>query len=298
MRIATSQYSQTMNTALQTANAGLTKVMSQMASGSRVLKPSDDTIATVRLARLSREEAALDQYRSNITALTTRLQNNETTLTSMQDDLMMVRDLMVWAADGSSTPADVKAMSTSLESLRDSLFYSANTRNAEGQYMFSGTASNVQTLQKDAAGVYSFGAGVDTNTQQVAVGDGVTIAANVALKDYSLDTFMNGLQTAITAFGNGSYVGANPAGAQIDAVDALLGFISGQIAQQGGRQNVINTLDDNHGAVSLSNKEATLALGKVDYAEAAIRLNSYQLAVQATQKAYARVSNLSLFDVL
>ncbi|NCT85659.1 MAG: flagellar hook-associated protein 3 [Comamonadaceae bacterium] len=297
MRIATSQYSQTMNTALQTANAGLTKVMSQMASGSRVLKPSDDTIATVRLARLSREEAALDQYRSNITALTTRLQNNETTLTSMQEDLLMVRDLMVWAADSSSTPEDVKAMATSLEALRDSLFYSANTRNAEGQWMFSGTASDVPTLELNA-GVYSFGAGVNAQTQQVAVGDGVTVAANVSLKEYGLDAFLNGLQAAITAFGNGSYVGANPAGAQIDAVDGLMDFLSGQIAQQGGRQNVIKTLDDNHAAVSLSNQEAALALGKVDYAEAAIRLNSYELAVQATQKAYARISNLSLFDVL
>lgn len=297
MRIATSQYSQTMNTALQTANAGLTQVMSQMASGSRILKPSDDTIATVRLARLSREEAALDQYRSNIAALTTRLQNNETTLTSMQDDLLMVRDLMAWAADGASTPEDVKAMATSLESLRDSLFYSANTRNTEGQWMFSGTASNVATLQL-TAGVYSFGPGVNTQTQQVAVGDGVTIAANVSLQEYGLDVFLNNLQAAITAFSNGSYVTANPAGAQIDAVDGLLDFLSAQIAQQGGRQNVINTMDDNHAAVSLSNKEATLALGKVDYAEAAIRLNSYELAVQATQKAYARVSNLSLFDVL
>ncbi|HEY1132378.1 MAG TPA: flagellar hook-associated protein FlgL [Roseateles sp.] len=296
MRIATSQYSQTMNTALQTANAGLTKVMSQMASGSRVLKPSDDTIATVRLARLSREEAALSQYRSNITALTTRLQNNETTLGSMQEDLMMVRDLMVWAADGSSTPEDVKAMATSLEALRDSLFYSANTRNAEGQYMFSGTASNVQTLEL-TAGSYSFGTGVDTQPQQVAVGDGVTIAANVSLKEYGLDVFLNGLQTAITAFSSGTYT-SGTASTQIDAADGLLNFLSSQIAQQGGRQNVINTLDDNHAAVSLSNKEATLALGKVDYAEAAIQLNSYELAVQATQKAYARVSNLSLFDVL
>ncbi|MFT7772942.1 flagellar hook-associated protein FlgL [Roseateles sp.] len=296
MRIATSQYSQTMNTALQTANAGLTKVMSQMASGSRILKPSDDTIATVRLARLSREEAALSQYRSNITALTTRLQNNETTLTSMQEDLMMVRDLMVWAADGSSTPEDVKAMATSLESLRDSLFYSANTRNAEGQYMFSGTASGAPTLTL-TAGVYGFGTGVDNQTQQVAVGDGVTVAANVALSDYPLDTFLNDLQAAITAFSSGTYTSATASG-QIDAADGLLNFLSSQIAQQGGRQNVINTLDDNHAAVSLSNKEATLALGKVDYAEAAIQLNSYELAVQATQKAYARVSNLSLFDVL
>ena len=296
MRIATSQYSHTMNTALQSANAGLTKAMSQMASGSRILKPSDDTLATVRLARLSREESALSQYRSNITALTTRLQNNETTLDSMQQSLLLVRDLMVWGANGASTPDDVQAMATSLESLRDSIFYGANTRNAEGQYIFSGTGSGVPTLTQTGT-TYAFGAGVDSQAQHVAVGDGVTVAANVTLRDYDLPGYLNGLQAAIDAFRDGSYTSAT-ANAQIDTADGLINFLSAQIAQQGGRQNVINTLDNNHAAVSQSNQEATLALGKVDYAEAAIRLSSYELAVQATQKAYARVSNLSLFDVL
>ena len=41
-----------------------------------------------------------------------------------------------------------------------------------------------------------------------------------------------------------------------------------------------------------------LALGELDYGEAAVRLNGYTVAVQATQKAYAKVSALSLFDVL
>src|ERR1700742_2122379 len=119
MRIASTQFHATMNSALQTANSGLALVMQQMASGQRVQKPSDDTIASMRLSRLSREEASMTQYQSNIDALKSRLTNNETLLDSMKQDMLQARDLLVWAADGSNTQADLQAMAGSLDSLRD-----------------------------------------------------------------------------------------------------------------------------------------------------------------------------------
>jgi len=50
--------------------------------------------------------------------------------------------------------------------------------------------------------------------------------------------------------------------------------------------------------VSLSNQQAMVTLGQLDYGAAAVQLNGYTTAVQATQKAYAKVSALSLFDLI
>jgi len=300
MRIASNQYHATMNTALQTANAGLTRVMQQMASGERVMVSSDDTIATVRLARLTREEAALEQYRANVGALKTRLSANEAKLDSVKEDLTAMRDLLVWAADGANTAEDMKAMAGSLESLRDSLFFSFNSRNAEGKYLFSGTATDVATLT-DTGGLpgsrYTQDPAVNTGTQDVAVGDGVAVAANIALKPLALDSFLNQLDDTADRLKNGSYTTATVSSMLVQ-VDKVLDDVAAQISVLGGRQNVIATLDDNHGAISLANRQAMIDLGQLDYAEAAVRLNGYTLAVQATQKAYAKVSSLSLFNVL
>lgn len=298
MRIASNQYHATMNSALQAANSGLSQVMQQMASGNRVLKPSDDTIATVRLARLTREEAALKQYADNAGALKTRLQANEVTLDSMKNDLMMTRDLLVWAADGANTPADVAAMATSLEALRDSLFYGANSKNAEGRFLFSGTASTVDTvvdLGVLAVPRYAQPAAVNTDTQDVAVGDGVTLAANVSLGNPSFADFLNSLNDTTRAFKDGSYT-TTTARDQLIKVDLTLDTISSQISVLGGRQNVLQTMADNQAAISLANKQAYVELAQLDYGEASVRLNSHTLAVQATQKAYAKVSQLSLFN--
>lgn len=293
MRIASNQYHTTMNSALQAANEGLTHVMQQMASGKRVLKPSDDSIATLRLARLSREEASLTQYRDNIGALQSRLKTSEVTLDSIKDDLQATRDLLVWAADAGNTGDDLNAMSGSLKTLHDSLLFLANSKNAEGRYLFSGTASDQPTV--DAA--YAFQGNLQT--QQVAVADNMTVPANVTLE--TMGSFLQQLNALTGQLGapgvtaEGAHANVT---AMITALDQTLNAVSGKIGQLGGRQNILETLDNNHASVSLSNQQAALDIGQIDYGEAATRLNSYTLALQATQKAYAKVSALSLFDAI
>ncbi|HEY0955770.1 MAG TPA: flagellar hook-associated protein FlgL [Roseateles sp.] len=299
MRIASSQYSSTMNTALQTANTKLSEVMQQMASGKRILKPSDDTIATVRLARLSREEAALDQYRTNIGALRSRLQTSEVTLDSLQQDLQVARDLLVWAADGGNTPEDLQAMAGSLEALRNSLYYTANARDAEGHYLFSGTATNQPTVTLVPGPPDVYGWGGNLGVQQVSVGDKITVDANVTLE--GMGGFLTQLDQLVTALKAPTVTAASVRGTvdlTLADLDATMGTVGDRISRLGGRQNMLQTLEDNHGAVSLSNKQAALTLAQLDYGEAAVRMNRYTQAVQATQKSYAQVSQLSLFNAL
>ena len=291
MRVASNQYQATMNRALQDANAGLSQVMQQMATGNKQLLPSDDPIATMRLSRLTSDDASIDQYQSNITALQSRLKTSESVLDSMQQNLQSARDLLVWAADGSNTPSDLNAMSGSLKSLHDSLLYLANSKDAEGHYLFSGTASNQPTV--DAS--YNFDG--NTATQQVAVADQLSIGANVSLP--TVGAFLQQLDNLATQLANPGITTAGVQGnvsAMITSLDATLNTVSGTIGVLGGRQNMLQTLSDTQSAVKVSDQQSELSIGQVDYGEASTRLNSYQIAVQATQKAYAKVSQLSLFN--
>ncbi len=303
MRVASTQFHTTMNTALQMAQSRVEKVMQHMATGQRVLLPSDDPIASVRLARLSREESALDQYRDNIGALAVRLRQNEVLLDGMSRDMLQMRDLLVWAADGSNTADDLQAMAGSLVALRDSLYASANSRDQEGRYLFSGTASHSPTIGFDALAApgarYTFTG--NTALQQVVVGNGVTQAANVPLDEMA--AFLNQLDLSIADLTTPGVTVNDPAvrgrlTTTMVQLDVTLGSVSARIARLGGAQVTLDTLDTGHANVSLSNKQAVLALGQLDYGDAAVRLNGYTIALQATQKAYARVSALSLFDVV
>ncbi|RJF96684.1 flagellar hook-associated protein 3 [Noviherbaspirillum cavernae] len=303
MRIASSQYESTMTRSLQMNDAKLAHLTQQMASGARVQLPSDDPISAVRISRLRREEAAVTQYRDNIGALKIRLQKNETYMSGMINDMHQARDLLVWALDGGNSSDDLNAMAGSLQSLRDSLFYSANSKDQEGRYVFSGTLISQPALTYDGTAAlgarYSFTG--NTAQQQVAVGNGITQPANVDLS--GMEALLNLMDSTIATLRTAGVSPNDPVAHQImadglDGIDVAMGAISTKIADLGGTQNILSTLDTNHANVSLSNKMALTDIAQLDYASAAVELNGYTMALQATQKAYAKVSGLSLFNVL
>lgn len=302
MRVSSNQYLSTMQLAMQTSNSALAELLQRMSSGDRLLAPSDDPIASVRLLRLQREEAALDQYQQNIGALSSALSKNESILDSISLDIRDAKDLLTAAANNPPED-DLKAMATPLRSLRESLFYSANTKDAEGRYMFSGSKPAVAALAYDetkpAGSRYSFTG--NTDKQQVVVGDGITQASNVTLENMA--EILNQLDKTISRLEDPALDNKDPTVAAdirsaMNASDKALEGISSKIAQLGGTQNIMKTLALNHDNVSLSNKQTMTKLGSLDYADAFIQMNGYTMALQASQKAYGRVSQLSLFDVI
>jgi flagellar hook-associated protein 3 FlgL len=300
MRIASSQYQSTMNLSLRLNQERITYLTQQMASGQRIQLPSDDPVDSVRLSRLNREESTLGQYRENIAAVKIRLTKNEDVLDSMVNDMMEGRDLMVWASDGSNASADLKAMVTPLTSLRDSLFFTANTIDQEGRYVFSGTRTATAPITYDATlapgSRYSYAG--NTQDQTVVVGNGITQVANQNVK--GLELLLNQIDSSIAAL-SAPNVGVNDPAlklavkANLNGFDDALGLVSGKIAVLGGAQNILSTLDTNHSNISLSNQMALTDIGQADIGLAATDLNGYQSALQATYKAYAKIGNLSLF---
>jgi flagellar hook-associated protein 3 FlgL len=299
MRVASNQFQSTINSAVQMNQERITYLTQQSASGQRILVPSDDPIGNVQISRLKREQSIITQYEDNIASVKTRLLKNENYLSSMVTDLGQARDLLVWAPDASNTAADLNAMTSSLVALRDSIFYTANLKDQEGRYMFSGTATNVAPLARDAAGVYSYAGNLQQQT--VVVGNGINQVANVDVS--GVDVILNELNAVIATLQAPGVNASDPAvqatlAAGLTGTDTAKNLLSGRIAIFGGAQNILTTLQGNHGNVALSNKMALTDLQSSDLGVTMTELNGYQLALQATYKAYSKVGSLSLFDAI
>lgn len=302
MRVSSTQFHITVNAALQNGNSQLEKLMSQMASGNRLLRPSDDPISHVRASRLQREEASNAQYLANIGALKTRMTQSETMLGAVQTDFQAARDELVWGLDGTNTGADLQAMATAMKSLRDSLFASTNTRDQEGNYLFSGTLTKDATVQLDPTQPVGsrYTPGGNADAQMVVVGNGIEQPANVSLQDMA--TWLNDLDKGIAAMDSGLTPNDPPTRAALNAalaaVDAGMDQVGTKIARLGGGQNIIATQEHSLRNLSTGNQTAMLDYVQLDYGEAAVQLNTLLSALKATQAAYGKVSQLSLFDVL
>ena len=303
MRVSTAQYAALMNSTLQTANQRMIDLQQQMATGQRILRPSDDPIDSVRLQLLSQQNDQLTQYGKNIDQLSIRLQKSEAYLDGITKDMMSARDLMVWASDGSDAPSDLNAMANSIENLRDSIMSTANSRDSDGNYIFSGTATDKPAISYDPNAPlgqrYTFTG--NTEQQMAAVGSGTTAAGNVSLDDMA--GLLNKLDTAAATVADPNVDPNDPATRQkladcLDQIDSAVGTVSSKTAQMGASRNVLAQLQSNQQAVGLADDQATLQLGQVDYGSAMTELNGYMVAVQATQKVYGQISQMSLFNVL
>ncbi|WP_082767984.1 flagellar hook-associated protein FlgL [Ectopseudomonas composti] len=304
MRITNSQITSMMHSSMNASSAELGKLMQQMATSQRILLPSDDPIASVRVLRVQREEASLEQFRKNIANVSGSLSTQEANLKSTSDAMLNVRDLLLWAANGSNTSEDLSAMAGELSIIEDTIFSFANVRDEEGRYLFSGTLSDTPALAFDAA-TQSYSITGNDKHRQAAVANGVLVDENVtAASVYGAGVgVLNELRGLINTLQDPALDVTDPAVRQqivatLGALDEAHGRVMGSITELGGRQNALTLLTDSNEDVSLVNQKIEGELSQLDYAGATIDLNNYQLALGATQKTYLKINQMSLFSLL
>ncbi|CAM3137156.1 flagellar hook-associated protein FlgL [Ectopseudomonas mendocina] len=304
MRITNSQITSMMHNSMNASSAELGKLMQQMATNKRLLLPSDDPIASVRVLRVQREESSLEQFRKNIANVSGSLSTQEANLKSTSDAMLNVRDLLLWAANGSNTSEDLSAMAGELSIIEDTIFSFANVRDEEGRYLFSGTLSDTPALAFDTA-TQTYSVTGNDKHRQAAVANGVLVDENVtAASIFGAGVgVLNELRGLINTLQDPALDATDPAVRQqivdtLGALDEAHGRVMGSITELGGRQNALTLLTDSNEDVSLVNQKIEGELSRLDYAGATIDLNDYQLALGATQKTYLKINQMSLFSLL
>ncbi len=177
MRLSTSQIFSSNLAGYQKDYADLAKTQLQISSGNRIQTPSDDPAGSAQLVRLGQQQAQLTQYSSNMTTATNSLTQEESVLDSVNSNLQRARTLAISAGDGSLSDDDRSAIADELDQIQQQLVSLMNTKDANGNYLFSGSKGNVQPfVQNNADGSYSYQG--DQNTLSLQVADSLYISSN------------------------------------------------------------------------------------------------------------------------
>lgn len=156
MRISTLQAFNNGVNGIQRNYSNATRTQEQISTGNRILTPADDPVASVRLLQLEQQQNVLSQYNSNLTAAKNSLNQEEVTLDSVNTVLHRVRELTVKAGNGALDPQDRKSIAAELGQREDELLALMNTRNARGEYLFSGFQGKTQPFVRGADGSYDY----------------------------------------------------------------------------------------------------------------------------------------------
>ena len=151
MRISTSQIYDSAMRGMERNQSQLVKSQNQMASGRRMLTPADDPVASARALLVTQAQDANSQYARNQNNASDRLGLVDSQLSALSDVLQGVRSRVVQAGNTVLGDSDRQAIASELEARLDQMLGIANSRGADGNYLFSGYQSGTTPFARSAA---------------------------------------------------------------------------------------------------------------------------------------------------
>ena len=157
--------------------AKLVRAQDELSRGEKILKPSDDPSGASRIIDLNEAISQIEQFDENANYATQRLNIEETTLTSVNNLLQRVRELAIQAGNtGTYDLESEQAIASEMREKLEELIDYANTKDENGDYIFSGFQSRVLPFTTDGVGNYFYNG--DEGQLAIQIGANRQVMAN------------------------------------------------------------------------------------------------------------------------
>lgn len=282
--------------------AGIERTQTQIATGQRIERGSDDPAAAAQLRSLARREALASVEGDNAAQLGQDLGAASEELEAVTALLQRARELAVQAANTPTGADGRQAIAFELQQLTQELFSRANGTALTGEPLFAGLSSG-PAFTRDAAGNVTYVGTPASGAVPVAPGT----AIERGLPGSEVFEFVSGgtptstfavLGGLAAALNGGSPDPAGAALAAIDGIDAALDTTSRAQTILGTRMAWVEQVQQQQADRGVTLAERRSRVGDTDVAEAIARLQQSLTALEASQAAFARVSSLSLINAL
>ncbi len=304
MRISTQTLFESGAARLGEVQSGLLKTQQQVASGRRILTPSDDPVGAARALEVTQSQSINTQHGVNRQHAKSALVSVEGALESATSLLLEVKTNIVTAGNGSLTDSQRGFLATELRSRFEALLSIANSRDGMGNYQFSGYQTTTPPFTETATGAqYQGDQGqrllqVDATRQMAISNPGQAVFQGGGQDIFNtLKDLIALLQTPVVTPADAAALssGLALAGSNTDlALDNVLTVR----ASVGTRLQEIDALDFAGEDRNLQYSQTLSELQDVDYTQALTQLSQQQFIFEAAQRSFVTVSGLSLFNFL
>lgn len=138
MRISTVTIFQQSVGSLNRQQADFMHLSQQLASGRRVVSPSDDPQAASRAVAVGQAQAVTEQFTDARVSARNALSQEESVLNSINDAISSAKALMVKASNGTLSDADRQSVASELRGIYETVVGQANATDGNGRYLFGG----------------------------------------------------------------------------------------------------------------------------------------------------------------
>jgi flagellar hook-associated protein 3 FlgL len=262
---------------MSTSQTNLAKSQAQLAQGKQVINPSDAPDQAATIQRLKSIMARQTSYQSTLNSVQTRLQEEDSTLQSVNDLLIRAKEVAVQAANDTLSPTNRKALGVELQGLRDQILSLANSKDSSGNYIVKVGENRSMLINRSGTDVFA-----PVSRQQE---DGTVQGVGFF---NSLDDLIKGVNTADPKMIQGG----------VGEMDKLLEGVTFAQANIGsglkGVEQQNSVIDD-----TVLNLTTTLSsFEDLDYTSAITKMNQQMMSLEAAQSSFAKISQLNLFNFI
>jgi len=306
MKISTTLYFDRATQQLGDVQGELAKTQEQLSTGKQIVKPSDSPDKASLVTRLESELARQAGYQNTLKTVNTRLQASETVLKNTSDVLVRIKEISIQAASDTLSPADRQSIALEISSLKDQMLSLANAQDTNGNYLFSGSRVGSPAFSKDSKGHVVYQG--DESRMKVAVGDNRRMNLNMPGSDAFVKVvrddgkgnkvgvgFFQAIDDLANAVKNSDHTNMQRG---IADIDSLQQGVSDATAQIGTDMNVVDMQNSVLDEITLRLKTTKSDAEDLDYTSAITKMNKDQLALEAAQSSFAKISQLSLFKYM
>lgn len=299
MRVSTSTlYDQGTRSMLQQQDS-LFRLQQHLSTGKRIMTPSDDPIGAARAHELAQSISLNTQYTDNRHRAADSLQQVDSTLGSVSNLIQSVRTMAVAAGNPAFSDSERQMMAIELRGHFDELLGLANTKDEQGNYLFSGFQGNTRPFEQTANGVeYKGDQGqrliqVSSSRQLPVSETGEAVFGPDGSNMFqTIDGFIGALETP----GGAALSGA--VSIALQDLDIALDNVLAKRAAVGSRLQEVDALQQIGEDTAIQYQQSLSRLQDLDFAQAISDMTRQQALLEAAQKTFTRVSGLSLFNLI
>lgn len=131
------------------------KISQQIASGRRVVNPSDDPQSAARAVRVDQSKAITQQFEDSRVSVRNSLAQTESILNSISDSVISAKTRLVQASSDTLSDVDRESIASELKGIYETMIGQANATDGNGRYLFGGYADNALPLLKIVKAILS-----------------------------------------------------------------------------------------------------------------------------------------------
>lgn len=299
MTISTRIYNDQAISSVNRLTADLQRIQGQISSGKTTSRASDNPTAAANASFIRDQKQMLDRFETNIERARGNLSLTEVTLEDSVNILKRAYELTIQADNDVLTATDRQAIGLEITQMKEALLGLANTRDYNGDYLFSGYRVTTPPFVADDDGHVAFHGdrGIHrvqiSETLRVMTGlDGAEVFMRVQTPDGSKDVF-----ATLTAIEQQLQAG-NRHSDGVEELRLAIEHVTNQQTIVGAQINKVDFQKDVIASRQILMTENLSALEDADIAALVTELQSKMLNRDAAQQAFIKISQQSLFDYL